>query len=84
MKVNKENELMEILKDKRVFSSKDAVVAGLEIFYIRARRTVQEWAHNGIIRRIPDFEAKERGLVKPGNANLAWYEFNQGGINVSI
>jgi hypothetical protein len=32
MKVNKENELMEILKDKRVFSSKDAVVAGLEIF----------------------------------------------------
>jgi len=67
---------MEMLKDKRVFSSKDAVVVGLEIFYIRARRTVQEWVQEGRLRRIPDFEARDRGLVKDGNAKLAWYEFN--------
>ncbi|CAK0749311.1 conserved hypothetical protein [Gammaproteobacteria bacterium] len=76
VKVNKSSQLMEALKDKRVFSSADAVVVGVEIFYSRAPRTVRDWAREGLVRRIPDFEAEERGLVKPGRAQLAWYEFN--------
>ena len=60
------------------FSSVDVATWGLNYFYMRARRTIQEFASdpNNPVRRIPDAECALRGLTKKGRARLAFYEIS--------
>lgn len=76
MKENKKQKLFEWCMSKQVFSSNEVHRWGLENFYQCAGRRVREFVEdpNNPIKRIPDFEAKLRGLILPGNANIAWYE----------
>jgi hypothetical protein len=76
--MTKEAELFNHLKPKGFFSTVDADKAGLEIGYTRAVRTVRDWAsdisHKYHVRRLPQEEAEWRGLIRTGNAPIAWYE----------
>jgi len=58
------------------FSSVHVINWGVNNYYSRARRTIQEFALDPAIpiKRIPDGEAILRGLVKSGRAKLAFYE----------
>lgn len=60
------------------FSSVDVNNWGSDNYYLRARRTIQEFAIDPSIPvvRIPDMEAKLRGLTKNGRARLAFYEMS--------
>jgi len=61
----------------RPYSSVEVNDYGSDNFYLRARRTVQDFAVDPKIpvRRIPDDEALLRGLTKKGCAKLAFYEW---------
>lgn len=72
----KKGDLLKWCIQTRVFSSAQVHEWGVNNHYICADRRVREFAHE-IIRRIPDYEARSRGLVKEGNANIAWYEIPQ-------
>lgn len=74
IELNKADILYDRLKHLGIFSSVTVREIGLQIFYTRADRTVREWAEKGLFRRIPDNEAVLKGLVKKGQAHLAWYE----------
>lgn len=74
MTITKEEELWNQLKYLGKFNSHKVREIGFYMFYDRADRTVRQWAEEGRLRRIPNEEAILRGLVKKGNAPLAWWE----------
>ena len=63
-----------------LFNSSKVKELGHEMFFDTAYRRLQEhiqlasWGFETIFRRIPDFEARERGLTKEGNKRLAYFE----------
>lgn len=70
---------LDILKqwciEKRLFNTIDVKTYGLQNFYTSADVRVRNLASEGFIRAISDDEAVLRGLIKPGNKNLRWYEY---------
>ena len=72
--MNKQDKLLKWMIDVGTCSSVDLYQYGLNNGYIRARRTAQNLAAEGKIRRIPDEEAIMRGLIKHGKAKIAWYD----------
>ncbi len=55
------------------FSSHMVREIGFSIWYDRCDRTVRHWAEIGRLRRIPKEECILLGLIKQGNAPLAWW-----------
>ena len=75
--MTKQDELLAWIKlFNRPFSSVEVNNYGSQNYFLRARRTIQEFAldPNIPVVRIPDMEAKLRGLTKNGRARLAYYE----------
>lgn len=72
--ITKEDVLWDKLKNLGTFSSHTVREIGFSMFYDRADRTVRQWANEGKLRRISLTECKLKGLVKEGNAPLAWWE----------
>ena len=70
----KEKEFLEWCKQTKLFSSVDAKRWGLNNYYARADRTVRDFCTDRILRRLSNTEKEFMGLVKKGNANLAWYK----------
>lgn len=72
--INKRKALLDWCRFKGVFTSADAHRWGVENYYTSADRRVREFAEEEStgIRRIPDDEAKLRGIIK--GATLACYE----------
>ena len=73
--LTKEDILWERLRHLGEFNSHTVREIGFSMFYDRADRTVRDWASRGLLRRIPHEECLLRGLIKKGNAPLAWWEF---------
>lgn len=64
---------------KRIYSTADVKRYGNEQYFTSADvRARIDLIRDGFHRRIPNDEAKRRGLVKPGNAAIAWYEVIDG------
>ena len=81
--MSKKDELLYFCKSLlRPFSSVEVNDWGCKNFYLRSKRTVQEFAADlkVPIRRIPKEECIMRGLIKKGMAPLAFYEV---GRNIS-
>ena len=57
----------------RPFNSVEVRDFGIRNFYASADRTMREFAAKGWVRRIPTDECKKMGLIKKGQADLAWY-----------
>lgn len=74
MKITKEKELLLWCKKTKLFSSVDVKRWGLNHAYTRSDRTVRDFVRRGIVKRISDHESVLRGLVKNGQARIAWYE----------
>ena len=77
--MTKKDELLAWCKSRgEPFSSVDVNNFGSESYYLRARRTIQDFAADPFIPviRIPDMEARLRGLTKEGKARLAFYEIS--------
>ena len=73
--MNKGYEFLTWCERTRLFSSVDCKRWGLDHFYARADRTARDFCTKGILRRLPDNEKRQRGLVKKGCVNLAWYVY---------
>lgn len=56
------------------FNSHQVREIGFSMFYDRADRTVRAWAEERRLRRISKEECILRGLLKAGNAPLAYWE----------
>lgn len=72
--MTKTHSLLMWCKMKGIFSYVDVQHWKEQNFYLRADRTIRDFVSKGLIRRIPDEESVLRGLRKPGNANLAFFE----------
>ncbi len=70
----KKDLLFEKLKSMGVFSSAQVHELGTKLYYTSAERRVREMAEEGTIRRLEAEEIRFRGLWRPGNQHLAWYE----------
>ena len=70
----KKEQLLSWMSGKKVFSSVDVRVWGVENYHARADRDARDLAEKGIIKRLTNQEAKERGLVKKNRAVIGWYE----------
>ena len=72
----KKQELHEQCLRWGVFNSAQVDAWGVEHYYTSACRRVRDMAgdENSQIRRILNHDAKTRGLIRKGYANLAWYE----------
>ena len=70
------DKLWEWMKKKKLFSSIDLSQYNTTYFTLRAGRTAREWCEgeNPRLRRLSREEKLFRGLIKNGNANIAWYE----------
>jgi len=74
-KATKSEKLVRWCRHTVLFSSVNVRVYGLRNFHIGADREVRRLVALGsFLRKIPNQEAKERDLVKTGNARIAWYE----------
>lgn len=73
--LSKEDELLSWCKSKKLFNYVDVQNWNKEPhYYLRAERTIRDFVSEGLLRRIPCEEAVLRGLVRKGNAPLAWFE----------
>lgn len=72
--LSKEFKLLQWCRFKKIFNYVDIRNYSLENFYLRADRTIRDFVNEGKLKRISDEEAILRGLIKKGNARLAWFE----------
>ncbi len=76
--LTKKDILYERLRHLQVFSSATVHELGTEMYYTSAERRVREWADESnperCLRRLEAEEIRLRGLWKPGNQHLAWFE----------
>jgi hypothetical protein len=75
LELTKQDALIHWAKHVQIFNTVHVRQWGLDNFYIRADRTMREFAEQGMVRRLPDEEAILRGFRKKGQAPIALYEF---------
>lgn len=73
LEITKEEHLWNLLPSTP-FSSHTAREIGFSMFYDRADRTCRQWASEGRLKRISHAECILMGLIKRGNAPLAWWQ----------
>ncbi len=63
-----------ITKQKRPFSTTDIKKYGDNNFFTSADVRARELAAIGFMNKLSRFGAIQMGLIKPGQANVLWYE----------
>ena len=69
--LSKEKQLLKWCRQKGIFSKADAISFGTRNYYLRADRTIRDFVHRGIVRKISKEECIRRNL----KGKMAWYEF---------
>lgn len=74
------------MQTKKLFSSIDLAKYAVQFYNLRSGRQAREWCEgdNPRLKRLSNQEKLFMGLVKDGNANIAWYKLNEKYNNHSL